>query len=121
MALRGMTAILIFASVAATLTQAAEDKKNKEDGRFFLTSTNTGTTTTNNNVVFDPNSIIYIGLIALGIFAVIALVGYFSEEAKEDFSYTAPSVYTAHTSPYGQAESSYAVLRSLDDAADKYQ
>ncbi|XP_037798180.1 uncharacterized protein LOC119593324 [Penaeus monodon] len=121
MALRGMTAFLIFASVAATIAHAAEDREGEETPRFFFTSTGTNSTS---NVAFDPNSIIYIGLIALGIFGVIALVGFFSEEAKEEANYIAPTLYNAPTSPYGHEESSYtsyAVHRSLEDAADKYE
>lgn len=83
-----MTAFLIFASVAATIAHAAEDREGEETPRFFFTSTGTNSTS---NVAFDPNSIIYIGLIALGIFGVIALVGFFSEEAKEEANYIAPT------------------------------
>ncbi|XP_042865697.1 uncharacterized protein LOC122249142 [Penaeus japonicus] len=102
--------IAVLLCLAATGTQAKEDNPEM---RVFTSPANT-------SVQLGVSSIFSIGVLALGLLALVAVFGFFSEE-KEAASYYPPTSYTASAPSYSTGESSYSVLRSIDEAKDRYQ
>ncbi|XP_037798770.1 uncharacterized protein LOC119593813 [Penaeus monodon] len=121
MAFKGVFYTVFFALVASSL--AAEKKeKETEDGRFFLTGTgnNANTSITVSSDVIYLLAILAFGLIAAAIVA--AIIGVGVGTGTSDYSYAAPTSYAAYSAPApAYEESSYAVHRSLEEGAKKFQ
>ncbi|XP_027225144.2 uncharacterized protein [Penaeus vannamei] len=122
MAFQGVFYAVFFALVASSLAAEKKEKAAEEDGRFFLTGTgnNSNTSITVSSDVIYLLAVVAFGLIATAIVAAIVGVGVGSSTG--DYSYSAPTSYAAYSAPApAYEESSYAVHRSLEDAAQKFQ
>ncbi|XP_069996673.1 uncharacterized protein [Penaeus vannamei] len=118
----------IFAVLLLCLSAVTLAKEEKPDSRFFLGTTNTSAT-------LPVSSILTIGAMALGLLALVAIFSFIGGETKQAVSYAEPTSYAAtaqsyaapaqsYAAPapsYSNEESTYSVLRSINEASDRYQ
>ncbi|XP_050722131.1 uncharacterized protein LOC127001545 [Eriocheir sinensis] len=132
MASRGYVCLLVVL-LAAGSVRALEDKsenkvtplEEKDDGgRFFFSTTSTGTSSSSTSPVLTltlgVGDILFAVLaVALCVAAGVVIAGIFFDDSVGTSGYSAPSSYESEH--HHTAESSYAVLRSLEAAARKHE
>ncbi|XP_071514948.1 uncharacterized protein [Panulirus ornatus] len=113
MSLKGMLTAVALSLVAlshATATTQAEQKSQGNE-RLFLTSTGS-----NQSVTISNDTIILFSLVILGLIAAVVVLGLLN--SRDDATgYTSPTSYAAAPT---YEESSYAVQRTLEEAAKKF-
>ncbi|XP_037798176.1 uncharacterized protein LOC119593320 [Penaeus monodon] len=103
-----------FAALLLCLSAVTLAKEETPESRLFFSSENTSAT-------LPMSSIMSIGALAVGLLVLVAIFTFIGGETKEAVSYAAPTSYAAPAPSYGNEESSYSVLRSINEASDRYQ
>ncbi|XP_045113499.1 uncharacterized protein LOC123505833 [Portunus trituberculatus] len=124
-----MSAKALFLSVLVALVglgaAAIEKKAAEEDGRLFFTGL-TGTDD-GQNITLGGNALIFLGLVLTTLIAAVIVLGVLLgvgpslfKRFDDDYGYSSPSYYSSYSGPNSR-ESSYAVHRTLEDAARKFE
>ncbi|KAG7165974.1 uncharacterized protein LOC121869903 [Homarus americanus] len=116
MVFKGMLVVLaaLVAASHASETKQLPAEVGEEDPRLVFSVTNP-----NQSVVVANSGMVIVGLLVLMTVLAIVAVSIGARGRQETSSYHEPITYGA--APAYQEESTYAIHRSLDDAANKFQ